>query len=211
LPLVIAVWNRGVVARIQDDTGNRLRVAREYASRVELIGDDTPEGFSLLLTCHPEESRPFLFSQVRGKKQKIELTGAPAIRAAARILPAVNDWGGNETNVRDAVTLIEDTRSVERLFHQVANDPDKPQKFFGGDSARLKKLDPNIRLALEMATHEEDERRALEGELAILEAAWREAEEVASIADRLLIPERVEKLIRKWKREGQPDRGPAVR
>ena len=31
-------------------------------------------------------------------------------------------------------------------------------------------------LALEMALHEESERRALEGELAILEAAWRDAE-----------------------------------
>lgn len=38
-------------------------------------------------------------------------------------------------------------------------------------------------LALEMALHEESERRALEGELAALEAAWREAEEIAAIAD----------------------------
>nr|PZN90097.1 MAG: hypothetical protein DIU52_09915 [bacterium] len=40
-------------------------------------------------------------------------------------------------------------------------------------------------LAFEMALHEEAERRALEGELAQLEAAWREAEEIADIADRL--------------------------
>ena len=39
------------------------------------------------------------------------------------------------------------------------------------------------RLALEMALHEESERRTLEGELAALEAAWREAEEIARIAD----------------------------
>jgi hypothetical protein len=41
-------------------------------------------------------------------------------------------------------------------------------------------------LAVEMALHEESERRALEGELAALEAAWREAEEIAHIADSLL-------------------------
>jgi hypothetical protein len=41
------------------------------------------------------------------------------------------------------------------------------------------------RLALEMALHEESERRALQGELAALEAAWREAEEIARIADAL--------------------------
>ena len=42
--------------------------------------------------------------------------------------------------------------------------------------------------ALEMALHEEDERRALEGELWRLEQAWREAEEIAAIADNLLLP-----------------------
>jgi hypothetical protein len=44
------------------------------------------------------------------------------------------------------------------------------------------------RLALEMALHEEQERRALEGELAMLEEAWQQAEEIASIADNLLVP-----------------------
>ena len=47
----------------------------------------------------------------------------------------------------------------------------------------------------------ESERRALEGELEILEAAWREAEEVASIADRLLVPEHIEDWIRKYKKK----------
>jgi hypothetical protein len=39
------------------------------------------------------------------------------------------------------------------------------------------------RLALEMAANEDSERRALEGELSVLEAAWRQAEEIAAIAD----------------------------
>jgi len=46
------------------------------------------------------------------------------------------------------------------------------------------------RLALEMAANEDEERRALAGELAQLEEAWREAEEIASIADHLLDEER---------------------
>ena len=41
------------------------------------------------------------------------------------------------------------------------------------------------RLALEMAVHEESERRVLEGELAHLAEAWQGAEEIAAIADRL--------------------------
>ncbi len=40
-------------------------------------------------------------------------------------------------------------------------------------------------LALEMALHERTERQPLKGELAALEAAWREAEEIAQIADTL--------------------------
>jgi hypothetical protein len=46
-------------------------------------------------------------------------------------------------------------------------------------------LNPTDALALEMALHEESERAALEGELTGLETAWREAEEIAAIADNL--------------------------
>ena len=42
------------------------------------------------------------------------------------------------------------------------------------------------RLALEMAANEDAERKALAGELRQLEDAWREAEEIAAIADHLL-------------------------
>jgi hypothetical protein len=48
-----------------------------------------------------------------------------------------------------------------------------------------------------MATHEESERRALEGELALLEAAWKEAEEIAAIADNLLLPPDIDERVRK--------------
>jgi hypothetical protein len=46
-------------------------------------------------------------------------------------------------------------------------------------------LNPTDALALEMALHEESERAALQGELTALETAWREAEEIAAIADSL--------------------------
>ncbi len=39
-----------------------------------------------------------------------------------------------------------------------------------------------------MVANEEIERRALEGELASLEREWRDAEEVARIADDLFVP-----------------------
>jgi hypothetical protein len=55
------------------------------------------------------------------------------------------------------------------------------------------------RLALEMALHEESERRAMEGELSDLERAWREAEEVAAIADNLTVPPSVEDELQRLK------------
>jgi len=50
------------------------------------------------------------------------------------------------------------------------------------------KLSATERLALEMSVHEETERRAMEGELKVLEAAWRDAEQIASISDDELTP-----------------------
>ena len=50
------------------------------------------------------------------------------------------------------------------------------------------KLSATERLALEMAVHEESERRVMEGELAVLETAWRDAEQIAQIADEDLTP-----------------------
>jgi hypothetical protein len=61
----------------------------------------------------------------------------------------------------------------------------------GGIGSEPRTLLPRLplvdRLALEMAANEDAERRALEGELAALESAWRGAEEIAAIADRLFL------------------------
>ena len=50
------------------------------------------------------------------------------------------------------------------------------------------------RLALEMAANEDTERRAMEGELNELERAWRDAEEVAAIADGMFGAHQVEEF-----------------
>ena len=74
------------------------------------------------------------------------------------------------------------------------------EKVFG--RIRSAKLPGDIRLAVEMATQEEAERRAMEGELAILEEAWRQAEEIAGIADNLLVPQSVEDFLEEVKKKG---------
>jgi hypothetical protein len=56
-----------------------------------------------------------------------------------------------------------------------------------------------VRLALEMTLHEDNERRALEGELGELEDRWREAEEVAAISDDMFLPSGVSAMLEKMK------------
>jgi len=56
-----------------------------------------------------------------------------------------------------------------------------------------------VRLALVIAANEESERRAMDGELAALEQQWRDAEEIAAIADDLFLPASVTQLITRFK------------
>ena len=67
--------------------------------------------------------------------------------------------------------------------------------------ASVASLPAPVRAALEMAASEEAERRAMEGELAALEESWREAEEIASIADNLFLPESVTEAMKRLRGE----------
>jgi hypothetical protein len=61
----------------------------------------------------------------------------------------------------------------------------------------VQKYPAELRLAVEMAVNEENERMFAQSDLALLELAWKEAEELAAIADRLLIPSAVERKFRR--------------
>jgi hypothetical protein len=52
-----------------------------------------------------------------------------------------------------------------------------------------------MRLAIEMAANEENERCLLEGDMWLIEMAWREAEEIAAIADDLAVPAEIERKL----------------
>ncbi len=88
---------------------------------------------------------------------------------------------------------------MEGVFREAASTQPSAWRALGAPMRSphhaLFRLPGPVRLGLEMVAHEETERRALEGELALLEAEWREAEEVAAIADDLLVPERVRRLL----------------
>ena len=88
--------------------------------------------------------------------------------------------------MREAVRELDTVSSLDTMLREAAtrrlyNNTIPGENLVAG-------LPAPIRLALEMVLHGNDERRALEGEMAALEARWRDAEEIAGIADSLVQP-----------------------
>ncbi|MDF1503328.1 hypothetical protein, partial [Roseisolibacter sp. H3M3-2] len=132
--------------------------------------------------------------------REVTLTGAAAAEAARVLLPLVNGSGARAARVRDAVGALEELGGPEAAFPRAAarvREWGARQTF--GDTGALLFLPEEVRLALEMAAHEDQERRALEGELAALEGAWQDAERIAAIADGLALPGAVEARFRRLK------------
>ena len=125
--------------------------------------------------------------------EALELRGMDAVRASAVLLPRLNPSGGSKAEVARAVTYLEESSDPVQLFERAASSivPSRRDDVFGRKRQLLTRLPTAARFALEMASHEEAERRALEGELHVLEAAWQDAEEIAGISDDLLLPESV--------------------
>ena len=143
------------------------------------------------------------------------VSGDAATRLLGRVLARANHAGAGEREVQGAVHEIERHTTAEgyiarvsRLYGHRAGDDDVRTVDAGLVSpAAIGTWQLEDRLALEMALHESTERVAMEGELAGLEAAWREAEEVAAIADDLVLPAPVREAFRRLRSdrlEGPP-------
>ena len=124
-----------------------------------------------------------------GVRSNTVLEGNDALRAARVLLPRINRAGGSPSDVKEAVSVLERAKGPSQLFSR-----------FASNGELLHRLRTPSRLALEMSLHEEDERRALEGELFLLEDRWREAEEVAAISDGMFVPSSVTAMLQKLKR-----------
>ena len=152
---------------------------------------------------HESSVGPFALSLPVPKRPPLQLDGEDAVRAASVLLPAANRFGGSRRDVRDAVGHIEGAGGPEGLLDSAGRvlgterSGSAPGLTWRGpvrassDTGPAFGLDKVSRLALEMALHEEQERRAMDGELAPLRRAWEEAEEIAAIADDLLLPDSI--------------------
>ncbi len=187
------------IARVRGANGQDLRLSRSDLFKATL--GVSASGETLVHLEHRgyrNASRMFSrvgISQVpSGRKGKETLTGEDAYRALGDLLPALNRAGGNERTVEDAVRVVEESRSVADVLRTAQSAKRRSSMnvmMWTGESAKKEALisyRTPMRLALEMALHEEDERRAMSGELGALYARWEEAERIAHIADAELTP-----------------------
>ena len=171
-----------IVARVRTEAGAVLPVRRRHLAESTLA----------------RASDGALAIELRYKNGQSRFEGPEALRVASLVMPAVNRFGGSRETVGAAVSEIEEVGGPERFVERLARRAEvstivtgRPHRW--GRKGRIGRtglygLTTVDRLALEMALHEEAERRAMAGELALLEQAWRDAEEIAEIADDLLVP-----------------------
>ena len=168
----VNLWVNGrTLAKIRTDDGRVLKLRNP-----DLLGT----------RLRPARDGPGFSLEIRKKKKKERFEGAEAERLIGQIVTKINRKGGKKDAVQTAVSEIEHHGHPDDFLSDiVTGDRFKDKK---GVPGFVDKMPEPTRLALEMALHEEQERRALEGELWRLERAWEEAEEIAEIADSLLLP-----------------------
>lgn len=190
------------IARVHDASGE-LRSIRRRDLLTTKLAMGTDGGLALHIVLH-DGNLGLDYSDLR-QKRTIHLEGREAHRAASVLFPAANRLGGTSEEVQQAVGRLERAGSSEKFLADQARRGSKLTRLVPPAEARLfanaedvamqsglLALATPLSLAIEMALHEEQERRALEGELSELEAAWREAEEIGAIADSLLVPPSIE-------------------
>ncbi|MBL0171476.1 MAG: hypothetical protein IPP90_12210 [Gemmatimonadaceae bacterium] len=119
-----------------------------------------------------------------------ELSGPKAGQIAGQLLSRLNPRGGTSSEWRHATRLITDAGDPEQYIRAsgiLRYTRRRKNSIFWDDSVGVLGLTPTERLALEIAMHEDTERQAMQGELAALESAWRDAEVIAAIADGLFV------------------------
>jgi len=185
-----------VIAKINTEDRGVLHVRRRHLAETRL---GRAEDGSLAI-------------DLRFKNGSGHYEGRDAERIASIVIPKVNRYGGSRQDIGNAVSEIEEAGGPEAYLDRLTKissnltQPRIPKSRRRVDERLVRPggqglfgLPTTHRLALEMALHEEVERRAMRGELAELERAWRDAEEIAAISDNLLVPSSVSETVKKLK------------
>ena len=182
MPVMTAV--RGVVSK-QKDLGRADNFVR--SSVLAATGQTIRKKEKADIRIIPSEKEPGWGIRFAYDAKFADFTGPEAVHAAHMVSPAVNALGASDSSVKEAVQALEAAASPDDYFRKVLNYGESR----GWRHTGLRAYPEEMRLAFEMASHEESERRALDGELDRLEQDWKEAEEIAAIADNLFVPKSV--------------------
>lgn len=130
-----------------------------------------------------------------GAPDRITLSADAAHGLLTRAMVRVNAPGAGDKDLRQALEMIQQHGSPERILERATGGPVMiaERRWTVTKRLQLRSSGPSGRpvpvpasLAFEMLLHEDIERRALAGELELLREQWREAEEIAIIADNLI-------------------------
>lgn len=113
----------------------------------------------------------------------LELEPSEAEPLLARILPVIAGTAGSTKEVSAATALLESDASI----YGITAARNRESGSYVMPTQGLAMATPAVRLALEMVANEETERRVLEGELALLERQWKDADRLAKISDSLAL------------------------
>ncbi len=162
-----------VVAKVTDARGHKYRIQKKHLRLISLETDDSENGWRLAL---------------RHERGNLNLTGIEATLTASQVLAHLNKKGASKSVVHSAANSIANAGDSQQFIKNSVALRDRRRK--AGLLLRENELDSfglhyEERLAVEMAMHEDAERSAMQGELAALEQAWKNAEEIGSIADKM--------------------------
>ncbi|WP_419163446.1 hypothetical protein [Candidatus Palauibacter sp.] len=207
---MIGAWQqRRVVLRTRDEAGDPIRIQRKHLYTSRLVPGEDATGWDLQVDHLPGWGNRDRTGKRKNQRHTMIVRGSEAIGLAGQLMARANHWGGARKSIQAAVARIETAGHPEAFLPQAAEMAFRDFRHSGKTNLSSKKIENlskpipgslaglkvDMRLAIEMATHEQAERAALEGELKELEARWREAEEIARIADNLFVPESVDSFI----------------
>ncbi len=189
-----------IVARVPDPDGNLLLVRAGDVKDTVMLPPSGYEPWGLRITHRRGRDSNVPWWRYARDSETTEIRGDHALQVAAQILPRLNSDGASGRVVQKAIVLASQGDDPIGSFSDAAHLAARQRSWNDfGKSALLAKMPTEMRLALEMISHEDAERRALEGDLHVLEAAWREAEEIAAISDDMFLPEEITNRLNEMK------------
>lgn len=208
--LGLARHQRRVVGRVELEGGERLvRMQDTFGAR---LARGAGGGLGIEIPNPAPHERVVEGRVVRWvPPSPLRIEGDDVGRVLSRVMVHANSRGASRSQLETALgrlgpgdegmDFLDRVGSEGRALFSLTETPNNPQpvhlsntwkqfvgtfrgeRVAGRQFLATRPLPHEDRIALEMALHEDSERRALEGELAAYQLAWREAEEIADIAD----------------------------